>query len=86
MSHPFDSWHPFWVYIFNMATKDYGKYRLVSRPQKNHRGWVPFVMITWQDGKDVRSHIENPDKVCPTEEEAVDSGFEAARDWITKER
>ena len=74
--------------VFNMPTIEYGKYRLVSRPQKhdNGNGWIPFVMITWLDGKDLRSHIENPDKICDTEEEAVDFGFEAARAWITTER
>jgi hypothetical protein len=38
-------------------------------------GGVPFVMITWLDGKDVRSHIENPDEVCTTEEEASTSAL-----------
>jgi hypothetical protein len=68
--------------LLNMPIIDYGKYRLISKPQKNHRGWVPFVFITWQDGDTVRSHIESPDQVCATEDVAVDFGFEAARRWI----
>ncbi len=68
-----------------MSTLDYGNFRLISKPQKHQRGWVPFVLITWLDSKYVRSHIENPDMICATEDLAVDYGFEAARAWITNE-
>jgi hypothetical protein len=50
-----------------MATVEYGKYHLSSRPQKQDNGWVPFVLISWLDGKDLRSHAEKPDKVYATE-------------------
>ena len=70
-----------------MATMEYGKYRLVSRPQRlDEVGWIPFVMISWLDGTNLQSHnIKTPEDIFDTEEDALAFGF-AARAWITTER
>ena len=67
-----------------MATVLYGKYMLISRPRydENLRVWFAYASTSCYGDTFHYHQLTDFEKSFQTEEEALASGFVAARSWI----
>ena len=72
----------------NVATLEYGKYILISRPRQDYSArWVAYASVAWLDGTNWQFQlVTEMDRLFDSEQEAHDFGFATAREWVNKLR